>query len=239
MTTGEYCRAVEAHLCRSNGGHLVRISGPSFDRVCGWEARGIPLRVVFQGIDRVSERQRAKQARRPLHIDFCEADILDVFDEWRKAVGVSALPGGGGTVAGTDGVTHAAEPRRPPSLGGHLDRVIARLTGRRAGGAGLIDALLDAMVRELDAARAGARTLRGDARSALVARLAEMDRVLVAAAWESLDESGREAVGREADQELAPFAGRMAPDAYSRAREASIGRLVRDRERLPMVTFDD
>ena len=33
MTTGEYCRAVEAHLCRSNGGHLVRIAGPSFDRV--------------------------------------------------------------------------------------------------------------------------------------------------------------------------------------------------------------
>lgn len=234
MTTGEYCRAVEAHLCRSNGGHLVRIAGPSFDRVCGWEARGIPLRVVYQGIDRASERQRAKGARRPLHIDFCEADILDVFDQWRKAVGVSTLPGS----AGTEGTAAAVEARRPPSLGGHLDRVIARLTGRRAGGAGPIDTLLDDMVRELDAARAGARTMRGDTRTTLVARLAEMDRVLVAAAWEGLDAPAREAVGREADQELAPFAGRMTPDAYTRAREACIGRLVRDRERLPVVSFD-
>lgn len=234
MTTGEYCRAVEAHLCRSNGGHLVRIAGPSFDRVCGWEARGIPLRVVFQGIDRSAERQRAKRARRPLHIDFCEADILDVFDEWRKAVGVSALPG----PAGTDGATAAVEARRPPSLSGHLDRVIARLTGRRAGGAGPLDVLLDDMVRELDTARAGVRRLRGDARAAFVARLEAMDRALLAAAWDSLDAGGRGAVGQEADQELAPFAGRMAPDAYTRAREASIGRLVRDRERLPVVTFD-
>lgn len=233
MTTGEYCRAVEAHLCRSNGGHLIRIAGPSFDRVCGWEARGIPLRVVFQGIDRAAERQRAKRARRPLHIDFCEADILDVFDEWRRAVGVLALTAGGASDAGTT----AVETRRAPSLGGHLDRVIARLTGRRAGGAGPLDTLLDDMVRELDTARAAARTMRGEARTALLARLEEMDRALALAAWAQLDEAAREALGREADQELAPFAGRMAPEAYARAREACIGRLVRDRERLPVVAF--
>ena len=43
MTTGEYCRAVESYLCKVNGGHLVRIVGPAFDRVCDWEARGIPV----------------------------------------------------------------------------------------------------------------------------------------------------------------------------------------------------
>lgn len=233
MTTGEYCRAVEAYLFRVNGGHLVRIVGPSFERVCGWEATGIPLRIVYAGIDRAVERRRSKGARRPLPIDFCEADILDVFEEWRRAVGVSAAPAGQVEPAGVQ-----AEARRAPSLGGHLDRVIARLTGRRGGAAGPLDAHLEALVRELDAMRSQARGARGEARDALVARLAELDRALLGAAWELVDEAARAAIGEDADRELAPFQARMAPDAWQRAREACMARILRDRERLPVVAFD-
>ena len=32
----DYCRQVEAYLCRKNDGHLVRIVGPAFEQVCGW-----------------------------------------------------------------------------------------------------------------------------------------------------------------------------------------------------------
>lgn len=49
---GQYCREIEAYLCAKNQGHLIRIAGPSFTRVCGWAARGIPVKVVFRGIDR-------------------------------------------------------------------------------------------------------------------------------------------------------------------------------------------
>jgi hypothetical protein len=234
MTTGEYCRAVEAYLCRINGGHLMRIVGPSFDRVCGWEAKGIVLRVVCQGIDRAAERHRSKGSRRPLHVDFCEADILDVFDEWRRALGLSMASGN----AGTTRQAIASEPRQSPSLGAHLDRVIARLTARRSGGAGPLDALLEAMVRELDATRGGVRKARGHARTAVIDRLAELDRVLMARVWALADRDTRGWLGREADQELAAYASRMVPDAYARVREAGVNRLLRDRERLPVVTFD-
>ena len=32
----DYCRQVEAYLCRKNDGHLIRIVGPAFDQVRGW-----------------------------------------------------------------------------------------------------------------------------------------------------------------------------------------------------------
>src|SRR5258705_450507 len=73
-------------------GHLVRIVGPAFEQVCAWAAKGIPLKVTMRGIDRYFERYYAKgPRRRPVRVDFCEADILDVFDEWRRALGITAM----------------------------------------------------------------------------------------------------------------------------------------------------
>jgi hypothetical protein len=89
MESDSYCRDVEAHLCRRNGGHLVRLVGPSFETVVAWAAKGIPLKVAMTGIDRYVERAAAKgPRRRPIRVEFCEADVLDAFDEWRRAVGV-------------------------------------------------------------------------------------------------------------------------------------------------------
>ena len=84
----EYCREIESYLCQKNGGHLIRVVGPSFEMVSKWAAEGVPLKVAFRGIDRYCERYYKKgPRRRPVRIDFCEADVLDVFDEWRRASG--------------------------------------------------------------------------------------------------------------------------------------------------------
>ena len=69
-----------------------------FEQVSGWAAQGVPLAVAFRGIDRYCERYYAKgPRRRPVRVEFCEADILELFDDWRRAVGVSQLvdPGAG------------------------------------------------------------------------------------------------------------------------------------------------
>ena len=58
--TTEYCRDVETYLCQKNEGHLIRVVGPSFDLVSGWAALGVPLKVVFSGIDRYFERYYRK-----------------------------------------------------------------------------------------------------------------------------------------------------------------------------------
>ena len=53
--TEQYCRDLEAYLCRKNDGHLIRIVGPAFEQVCGWAARGVPFTVACRGIDRYFE----------------------------------------------------------------------------------------------------------------------------------------------------------------------------------------
>src|SRR4051794_28620234 len=99
---------MEAYLCRKNDGHLIRIVGPAFEQVCGWAQRGVPLNVAYRGVDRYVERYYAKgPKRRPVRIEFCEADVLDVFDEWRRAVGVTAW--GGGSVSRDGADTRASE----------------------------------------------------------------------------------------------------------------------------------
>lgn len=228
-----YCRDVEAYLCRKNDGHLIRIVGPAFEQVCGWAARGVPLSVVCRGIDRYFERYYAKgRRRRPVRVEFCEADVLDVFDEWRRAVGISAATA---DPAATD---DEEASRRPGSLPAHLERVVARLTALRAGEDRSLDDVADAMVRELDAARAGARQLRGDARQALLDRLRDLDRALLDAARAQLDAPGREALAADAARELEPFRDRLPRDAYERSLGASIDRLVRERRRLPVITYE-
>ena len=93
IDASEYCRKLESYLCQKNEGHLIRISGPVFDQVRGWATMGVPLAVAFRGIDRYCERYYAKgPKRRPVRVEFCEADILELFDDWRRAVGL-AEPG--------------------------------------------------------------------------------------------------------------------------------------------------
>src|SRR5262249_17394442 len=106
---GDYCRQVEQHLTRVNGGHLVRVVGPGFDRVRRWAEEGIPLTVVFRGIELKAERHRLGVSRRPLRIEFCDADVRETFDNWRRSIGVAAIESGDVPEPAED------EPRKRPS----------------------------------------------------------------------------------------------------------------------------
>ena len=238
MDPGAYCREIESYLCRCNEGHLIRIVGPAFERVRGWAEAGVPLRVVTAGIDRRLARYRATGPhRRPLRIEFCEADVLDVFDEWRRAVGVAAAPGGSAE-AGEASERRARSGRRL-TLPRHVDRILEAASNRLARDempAGL-RAALTRLVADLDALRPAARGARGAARQALVERLDEIDRTLLRAAREA---AGPDLHGLEADarDELSSFRSRLDPDAFARAVDASVDRLLRSRLGLPAVRFE-
>ena len=231
---GSYCREVEAYLCRKNDGHLIRIVGPAFEQVCGWAARGIPIKIVFRGIDRYFERYYAKgPRRRPARVEFCEADVLDVFDDWKRAVGVgSAAPVEG------DLSDEGAVARQRGNLPAHLDRVVARLTALRAGEDRSLDATLDEVVRELDTVRAGSRGLRGEARESLLERLRTLDSQLLEAARAVCDAPTLQHLSADADVQLAPFLARMPATVYAQSKRACIDRLIREHLRLPTVAFD-
>jgi hypothetical protein len=232
----EFCAEIETYLCRKNDGHLIRVTGPSFDVVSSWAEQGIPLKVAYEGIDRYFERYYRKgPRRRPVKIDFCDADVLDAFDDWRRAVGVThAAP-----ARPSDDGEAGDRTSRGPSLPAHLERVVMRLTAARASGrlGDAFDGLVDRVAQELDAARAESRGLRGDARQELIARLDALDAELVAAVRASMDAAVIAEVAREAAEELASFRQRMTPEAFAKALDGAVVRLVRERFGLPTITF--
>ncbi len=237
MTTEDYCREIEAYLCRKNDGHLIRIVGPSFERVCSWAAQGVPLKIACKGIDTYFVRYYAKGVRRrPVQIDFCEHDVMDAFDAWRRAVGV-----GSAGSSGAEDQESATPKRRKRSLRDHLDRVCERATARRAAMTpppADFDAALERVVTEAAAFRDLAGALRGEARERVTGRLVELDRMLLHAARAQTDTALIEAFRATAAEQLSPFRDRMPPAAYERALESAVDSLVRDHEQLPIVTFD-
>lgn len=239
---GELCRAVESYLCRKNDGHLIRIVGPAFELVCGWAAAGIPLRVVERAIDRRHLRYHAKGPKRhPLRIEYCEADVLDLFDEWKRAVGLGAVA----DVVEEPRVDEAATEGRPGgsrsrrSLAAHLDDLAARLSAWKApqGAAALESVLKDARAA-VEAARSGGRTLRGEARRRTLDRLAELDRRLPAAARAAAGDDVLRGLREEAQRSLEAFRSRMAAATFASALEAATDRLLAEHFKLPRLTFD-
>ncbi|HSL20960.1 MAG TPA: hypothetical protein VK886_05450 [Vicinamibacterales bacterium] len=229
LDPGDYCRSLEAYLCRKNDGHLIRIVGPAFEKVCGWARQGIPFKIACRGIDRYFERYYAKgPRRRPVRIEFCEADILDAFDDWRRAVGVLGA-----------GVSPAAPAPAPASLPAHLQRVLQKLTDARARAADeRAVAAVDQAIDAIEEVRPGARTLRGEARAAAIQRLAAIERELVAAIRGATPIEDLDALRREAESELAGFAARIPREAYQLALTAAVDRLLRERAGLPRIRYE-
>jgi len=238
LDIAEYCREIETYLCRKNDGHLIRVVGPSFELVSAWAASGVPLKIAYAGIDRYFERYYRKgPRRRPVKIDFCEADVLDLFEEWRKALGVTQAAAEGHQ-SSVEGDPSAVVSRQ--SLPAHLERVVLRLSSARARGSlgDAFDSLIDRVSAELDAARSKAGGLRGAARRELVERLSTLDAELIRQARSGLDAADAASLARDAEDELAAFRSGMAPDAFARAREAATDRLVRERFALPTIAFE-
>ena len=229
---GEYARQVERYLCQKNRGHLVRVVGPAFEMVCGWATTGVPLKIALRGIDRCCERLEARgPRRRPVRIEFCEADVLDAFDDWRRAVGVAA----------SAGEEQATEPEhKKPALSAHIERAIARLAHARGTGKAQspLHGRIEQLIRELETLAPSAARVRGEARATVVATLARLDMELVEAAVAQLEDGRRSKLREEAGGELAPFGSRMPADAKARALEAAFERLAREAAGLPDLRYE-
>ncbi len=234
VDVGQYCRQVEDHLTKVNGGHLVRVVGPAFELVRQWADAGVPLSVVFRGIERKAERSADKPGR-PLRLEFCEGDVRAIFEGWRRAIGLSGAAVAPESESGE--ATADDAPRRPKSLSTHVNRTVDRLS--RA--AGRVDwpeslrAAADQLLVELAAVGEAAKTTRGAAREELTARLVALDATLVAAMREAAPAALVAELERNAEQELAPFRGRLTGDAWARSIAITTDRLLRDRFGLPTL----
>jgi hypothetical protein len=229
VDVGEYCRRVEEHLSRANQGHLVRIVGTGFELVRQWARDGVPFSVVCRAIDMKAERHRAGRSTRPLRIEFCEADVRAVFQDWKRAVGVAATAGAT--------LDEPAGDARRPSLSKHLDRVTTALT-RAAGRLETPSSLRDGLTRILQGIvelQESARGRRGAQRDGVGEALARWDAELMDVARASVDAASVAAMRRDAADELQVYRARMPPDVWERSLDVATTRLLRERLHLPTL----
>jgi hypothetical protein len=239
VDVGEYCRSIEDHLTRVNGGHLVRVVGPGFDLVRSWAESGIPLSVVYRGIEQKADRARARRSSpgrppRPLRIEFCEGDVLDLFESWRRAVGVPAT--GPTEPAGHESQSPA---KRAPSVAKHLDRVIDRLS-RVAGRTDVPSSLVESLTMLLDAVsslREEAKAARPGGSIELSGRLPPLDGQMMTAVRRAAPPEMLDALTKEAAHDLSPFQARLTPEAWRQAVDLTVDRLLRDRFGLPTIVM--
>ena len=246
MSTGEYCRAVESLLCRQNDGHLIRVVGPAFEMVCDWERTGIPLGIIERAIEKRHLRYTADGARRrPLRIEFCEGDVLELFDQWRRAVGAPQA------AEQRAGIVSAASESKPDNgnrsprttLTAHLESVIQRLEFWLetrpiiANDTELLQRVFKA-VEFLSVCRKSVNGLRGNARQEAIVKLKLYDEELLASLRTSADEILMQRLESEARGSLEPFRSRMASEAFENAVTIATDRLLVNYFKLPPLSFD-
>ena len=225
----EYCRAVETYLSKKNRGHLIRLVGPAFELVRRWAEQGLPLKIVMRGIDERVTRHEAKNKnsrRYPLHIEFCENDVLRAFDDWRRAVG------------STIDVDRRSDNRATAkSLPKHLTSVMLRLTAclmNPEPWPGL-HVVLNRVVRALNELREQAKTARGSVRSDLLRSLQTLDGVMMRDIRVGADAATIKAAEAEVAMELSAFRERMSQSAYEEATKLAVEQHLRVQLGLPRL----
>ncbi len=248
-SVADYCREVEKHLTRVSGGHLVRVQGPGFELVRGWQAQGIPLSIITRAIDQKAERHlRGAGGRgRALRIEFCADDVQELFENWKRAVGVMSDSPENAEADSDAGrsdpqLRRSGEnsPTRKPSLSKHLERVTDKLS-RLLGRSDLPEPFLERVnyaIGVVAAARERGKGARGPARDEIVESLRPLDRVLADAARAALGAGAVTALETEAAAELLAYRDRLDPAAWRDALGATTDQLLRERFSLPVIDPD-
>jgi hypothetical protein len=190
---------------------------------------------VFRGIEQKAERHKAGAARRPLRIEFCEADVREVYEAWRRAIGVGATSAhdAGGASEEPQADRGSGSARRVTTR--DLDRAVDRLMST-AGRLELPDVLRDEVNRVLEQVliiRDAVKGSRGAAREGHLASLPDLDRSVMAAAHQAMTPDALTPIRQDAERDLEPFRGRLSTEAWDQAIAVTIDRGVRGHFGLP------
>lgn len=231
---GDYYRAVEEEFLRRRGAPLL-LSPRDWALIGDWQAAGIPLRIVLQGIANVFDafERRPPTARRINSLSYCRQEVLGLHELYRSLRGIDAgRPSSAGGGAG--------EGAR--AVGRHLGRLLRRM---RESMSLASEAGLEPLVAGLARVSADMKLLRRQAKTgaldpqALEAGLRRLDEALLDSARRSLPPEETRSAEEEAGRTLAAESARMTPEAFATTRRALLARRLRLRLRLPRLTLFD
>jgi hypothetical protein len=228
-----YYRDVEEEFLRRRGAPLL-LSPRDWSLIGEWQAAGIPLRIVLQGIANVFEawRGRAPAGRRINSLSYCRQEVLALHTIYLGLRGAGA----GRPVSGEEG-----------GAGRALSRHLGRLhRGLRQAMAAASEAGRDLLVGALAEAAADVKRVRRDLKTGafrledLEGRLRRLDDAVVDAARRSLPAATLAAAQESIGKDLAERAGQMTATALATTRHVALTRAVRYECALPRLTlFDD
>ena len=229
-----YYRAIEEEFLKRRGAPML-LSPRDWTLVAEWQAAGIPLRVVLQGIANVFDafQRRAPGHRRINSLSYCRQEVLALHDLYRSLHAATAgRPGSAG------GDQAAPDPAHAVSR--HLLRLSRGLREALAhASAGGLDLLVPGIARTLAELKAMRREIKsgGLDPARLEETLRRLDLSLLSAARRALPAEAAREIEEAAGRPLAGTRGRMTESAYEATREALLARLVRQRSRLPRLTL--
>jgi hypothetical protein len=89
MVGDTYWEAIERYFAKKRGNALI-LSPKDWPLVTSWQERGIPLEVIYQGIDkafeRLEEKQKTFQRQTIRTLAYCKYDVEELWGERKEAV---------------------------------------------------------------------------------------------------------------------------------------------------------
>jgi sugar-specific transcriptional regulator TrmB len=89
MAGNIYWEEIERYFAKKRGNALI-LSPKDWPLVTAWEERGIPLEVIYQGIDKAFERSEEKQKtsqRQTIRtLAYCQYDVEELWSERKEAI---------------------------------------------------------------------------------------------------------------------------------------------------------
>ncbi|MBI4455450.1 MAG: hypothetical protein HY644_06070 [Acidobacteria bacterium] len=218
-----YFTEIEEYFVRKRGKHML-VSPLDWSLIESWKQIGIPLHVVFRGIDRAFEKHQAHASEKRINsIFYCQPTVTECFDEYRQA----AIGG-------------------PEQRGGNKPEYAERVLATMRGLAQRLDAVSSAFLEAevLDRARQllgellkEINTAGPPAMPAIEDTLKVCDSLLLESGRRNLDSAAIEAFHREARQELRIYKRKVSPEMYSRIEKNFINRKIRETCDIPEFTL--
>ena len=217
-----YFTEIEEYFVRRRGKHML-VSPLDWSLIEAWKQTGIPLHVVFRGIDRAIEKRGSGAGGRRINsISYCQPAVLECFEEYQQAtLGESPAPGGAADNA-------AALARALEDLRDRLRAAAAEFPDGEA--VGRVTRILSGLLEEIAAGRAPAMPV-------LEESLQACDGILLESARRHLEPERIEAFRREVEKEVKVYKKRVAAEMSRRIEANLLKRRIREAFGLPEFTL--
>ena len=188
-----------------------------------WKQTGIPLHVVFRGIDRAFEKHQARKTRKLVNsIFYCQQAVMESYDEYLEArVGQNAE-------GEREGVAAEKALLALRDLRAQLDKTAATFTARES--IERVRFMLSELEEEFTSGKTPSLVQVENA-------LQACDYILLETAQWLIEPLVLEEFKKEARKELRIYRKKVAPDMYSRIEQNVMNRKLRAHFGLPEFTL--